>query len=133
MNIEALNDKQREVLPSMALAAGCFVMQHVSERERWCQLAEEAAELAQAALKVVRAMDESTNPTSISYAAAKADVMEELADVENVYTIVPVMRDTNAETKIISAIADTKMVRWAERLGWTYPIGEDDGKDTETN
>lgn len=44
------------------------------------QLAEEAAELAQAALKLRRALD-GTNPTPVSEAEAGAALIEELSDV----------------------------------------------------
>lgn len=46
------------------------------------QLAEEASELAQAALKLRRALDD-TNPTPKSVAECEANLMEELADVTN--------------------------------------------------
>ena len=49
------------------------------------QLAEEASELAQAALKLRRALD-GTNPTPKSVAECEANLMEELADTSNAVT-----------------------------------------------
>lgn len=46
------------------------------------QLAEEASELAQAALKLRRALD-GTNPTPKSVAECEANLTEEIADVTN--------------------------------------------------
>lgn len=46
------------------------------------QLAEEASELAQAALKLRRALD-GTNPTPKSVAECEANLMEEFADMSN--------------------------------------------------
>ena len=46
------------------------------------QLAEEASELAQAALKPRRALD-GTNPTPKSVAECEANLMEEFADINN--------------------------------------------------
>ena len=46
------------------------------------QLAEEASELAQAALKLRRALD-GTNPTPKSVAECEANLIEEIADISN--------------------------------------------------
>lgn len=46
------------------------------------QLAEEASELAQAALKLRRALD-GTNPTPKSVAECEANLIEEFADISN--------------------------------------------------
>lgn len=50
------------------------------EKEILAQLAEKAAELAQAALKLRRVID-GTNPTPVSEEEAKAAIIEELSDV----------------------------------------------------
>lgn len=49
------------------------------------QLAEEASELAQAALKLRRALD-GTNPTPKSVAECEANLLEEFADISNAAT-----------------------------------------------
>lgn len=48
--------------------------------ELLCQMAEEAAELSKAALKLRRAMD-GTNPTPMTVAEARKNLIEEIADV----------------------------------------------------
>ena len=52
------------------------------ETEILAQLAEEAAELAQAALKLRRVLD-GTNPTPVPEGAARDNLMEEYGDVLN--------------------------------------------------
>lgn len=52
------------------------------ETEILAQLAEEAAELAQAALKLRRVLD-GTNPTPVTEGAARNDLVEEYGDVLN--------------------------------------------------
>ena len=54
--------------------------EYCPEKEILAQLAEEAAELAQAALKLRRVID-GTNPTPVSEEEAKAAIIEELSDV----------------------------------------------------
>lgn len=54
----------------------------LSKTEILAQLAEEASELAQAALKLRRALD-GTNPTPKSVAECEANLMEEFADISN--------------------------------------------------
>ena len=57
-----------------------YITRSIGWEAMYTQLAEEAAELAQAALKVARIMH-GTNPTPISLIEAKDMVREELADV----------------------------------------------------
>ena len=53
---------------------------YLTEGELLCQLAEESAELAQAALKERRTLT-SDNPTPKTYTQAHADLLKEIADV----------------------------------------------------
>ena len=85
------------------------------------QLAEEASELAQAALKLRRALD-GTNPTPKSVAECEANLMEELADVTNA---IDALFDSWFGTNIKSEsefwdaeleIEDAKYKRWLFRL-----------------
>ena len=71
------------------------------------QLAEEAAELAQAALKLRRALD-GTNPTPVSKADAGAALIEELSDV----TLCCKLLDAQPNYRIIQ----NKLNRWRKRL-----------------
>ena len=56
------------------------VKDYLTQAELLCQLAEESAELAQAALKERRALEDD-NPTPVSYADARNNLIEEVADV----------------------------------------------------
>ena len=82
------------------------------EDELLCQLAEEAAELAQAALKLRRCIT-GTNPTPTPTMKAEANLIEELADVRLVAEVLD--RGTKVANQIDS-IAASKLGRWAKRL-----------------
>lgn len=56
------------------------VKDYLTQAELLCQLAEESAKLAQAALKERRTLT-SDNPTPVSYADARNNLIEEVADV----------------------------------------------------
>lgn len=85
------------------------------------QLAEEASELAQAALKLRRALD-GANPTPKSVAECEANLIEELADINNAvralcdawfgYDLDSECEFWNAEQEI----EDAKYKRWLSRL-----------------
>lgn len=77
-------------------------------------LAEEAAELAQAALKYRRVMTH-TNPTPVSAEEARGALLEEIADVELYLNILGFYKDKSD----LNALADftrAKLDRWVERL-----------------
>lgn len=85
------------------------------------QLAEEASELAQAALKLRRALD-GTNPTPKSVVECEANLIEEFADISNV---VDALCDAwfgdsfDSECEFWDAeleIEDAKYKRWLSRL-----------------
>lgn len=71
------------------------------------QLAEEAAELSQAALKLRRVIDK-TNPTPVGRAEAWANIREEISDVALCLTLLELDSDYTVMT--------AKLRRWAERL-----------------
>jgi NTP pyrophosphatase (non-canonical NTP hydrolase) len=79
--------------------------------ERLAQLAEEAAELSQAALKMRRAIDRK-NPTPVSVVDAYAGVKEEIADVLLCLRVAgfSIASDT------YQAAMDLKLKRWSSRL-----------------
>ena len=87
-----------------------YIRDHLSEEDILCQLAEEAAELAQAALKLRRAMT-GTNPTPIDVETAQNKLSEEIADVA---LVLNVMKDTDWDA--ILAFCARKLDRWVERL-----------------
>lgn len=88
---------------------------HIKNRlpgeERLAQLAEEAAELAQAALKLRRAIG-NTNPTPVSVSAARDNLIEEYADT---ILCIRAILDNN-EIALGNDIAAVKARRWADSL-----------------
>lgn len=90
-----------------------IVREKLEYSELLAQLAEEAAELAQAALKLRRALSK-TNPTPVSVGEAVDNVLDELADVA---VCVDALRFNGpTESRRIAGIAEVKMSRWATRL-----------------
>lgn len=85
------------------------------------QLAEEASELAQAALKLRRALD-GTNPTPKSVAECEANLMEEFSDISNAVTALCDAwfgDNLDSECEFWDAereIEDAKYKRWLSRL-----------------
>lgn len=71
------------------------------------QLAEEAAELSQAALKLKRVM-KGTNPTAVSLVDANKNLIEEYSDVCNAANVIGISVDHD--------ICKAKMQRWADRI-----------------
>lgn len=74
-------------------------------------LAEEAAELTQAALKLKRTMSHD-NPTEITATEASDRLHEEIADV-----IVCLNQLDGIDWKLIDGISGRKILRWEKRLG----------------
>lgn len=87
------------------------IKQHLPEEELLLQLAEECAELAQAALKLRRAVT-GINPTPITESEARASLLEEAADVSCVLGLLP----DAADNAVICDIIQRKKARWAGRL-----------------
>lgn len=85
------------------------------------QLAEKASKLAQAALKLRRALD-GTNPTPKSVAECEANLMEEFADISNAVTALCDAwfgDNLDSECEFWDAeleIEDAKYKRWLSRL-----------------
>ena len=89
------------------------VREYLDQDELLAQLAEEAAELAQAALELRRAYT-GINPTPVTRRAAYNALLEELADV---YACIHAMRLDDCETlSMVQRAAIEKMARWAARL-----------------
>lgn len=83
------------------------------DTEILAQLAEEAAELAQAALKMRRVLD-GTNPTPKTMGEAYENLMEEISDVE---TCLIVLGYNGQEVdKRKRQVRERKLPRWAGRL-----------------
>lgn len=84
---------------------------YLTEGELLCQLAEESAELAQAALKERRALEDD-NPTPVSYPDAHANLLEEVADV---YVSLGELLSL-ADWETVAHTRAKKENRWIQRL-----------------
>lgn len=89
------------------------VVKNTSRGDLFAMLAEECAELAQAALKARRAEGEGT-PTPMSREQAYDQLVEELADVNNCLRALGLTRDITRYR--VKSVADAKMDRWAVRI-----------------
>lgn len=91
---------------------------NISDRSKLEQLAEEAAELAQAALKLIRAVP-SDNPTPIEIETAWHNLLEEMADVQLCFDVLIEDRsegEQRAFREDIELVKRAKRLRWLERL-----------------
>ena len=86
-----------------------YIKENLTERELLEQLAEEAAELGQAALKLIRAKELSNNPTPMDIDTAAANLLEEFSDVSLAYYLFDGRNVINLNTK-------PKLERWAGRI-----------------
>lgn len=89
-----------------------YIQTNLTEREMLEQLAEEAAELGKAALKVIRAKELNNNPTPVDIDTAAANLLEEMKDVYLVFWLLygwtPI--------KELDIESNPKLRRWAERI-----------------
>lgn len=99
-----------------------FIKCKMGEAELLAQLAEEASELAQAALKLRRVID-GKNPTPVKYEDALENFLEEVADVDLILAILGLDESFLAELERMTA----KLTRWVDRLRAVQPSppGED--------
>lgn len=88
-----------------------FIAESIGKSEFLCQLAEECAELAQAALKLRRVIT-GVNPTPVTHEEAVAALIEEFADV----TLCAKLVGCNANDIEVRKIQDKKLTRWIKRL-----------------
>jgi len=87
------------------------IRENVPQAELLALLAEEAVELAHAALKLRRVYD-GTNPTPVKGAAAFANLKEEMADVGLIVSVL----DYDRHQPEIWRIQREKLKRWLQRL-----------------
>jgi len=90
-----------------------YVRHAVSQEDLLYQLAEESAELSQAALKLARKL-KGTNPTPKTLSECKTALIEEVADVELCMLLCGLLDGVNELREL--AIIRAKTDRWAERL-----------------
>lgn len=98
-----------------------FIQNKLTERELLEQLAEEASELSQAALKLIRAAGMNNNPTPISKEDALDNFIEEFYDVYNAWCLLGLKNKQilrGSEEYLTARLGCKKLERWAERLGY---------------
>ena len=88
-----------------------IIQAHLDDAELLTQLAEEAAELAKAALKLRRAIT-GKNPTPVSKAEALSALAEEIADVDICCLCLRFADDLTSDRQFY----ESKLNRWAGRL-----------------
>lgn len=90
-----------------------YVREELALRDKLEQVAEEASELSQAALKLIRALGMSENPTPVTNEQASSDFSEETRDLLCVLRLV-------FTDKVWECITDIdnypKYRRWARRI-----------------
>lgn len=89
------------------------ILDHLDQDELLCQLAEEASELAQAALKLRRAYNQ-INPTPKTAQQCYEELLEEIGDVSVCCTALGY--DSPLSRSRIAGIYGEKLQRWAKRL-----------------
>ena len=87
-----------------------FVREQLSPVDQFAQVAEEAVELAHAAMKMQRILT-GTNPTPVTEKEAMGKVMEEICDLYNALEVLKL--DVNMKYE---GIRKKKMARWVERI-----------------
>ena len=90
-----------------------YVIDCLPQNELLCQLAEEASELAKAALKLRRVYDK-TNPTPVPKEEAIKNLLEEVADVWLIVKTLGLDQTTFVEE--YQKTMARKTSRWANRL-----------------
>lgn len=90
-----------------------IVKENLDQCEVLAQLAEEAAELAHAALKLSRAY-KGVNPTPVKPCNAYAALLEEVADVQVCLSVLGL--DGGVPRMDISMIANRKLFGWAHSI-----------------
>ena len=91
-----------------------YVKSHLDERTKLEQLAEEANELSQAALKLIRAKGLSNNVTPIDEKEALENLREEIIDVLACIKVHDC--ELNGVSMVEAMENSPKWLRWAERL-----------------
>lgn len=91
-----------------------FILEKLDERTLLEQLAEEASELSQAALKLIRAKELSNNVTPRMEQEVTQNLVEEILDCNLVMSLL-----CRKDRKLVLSMPKiNKHKRWAERLGY---------------
>lgn len=106
-------DENGEIVPTSTLLL-CpeilFIREQLSTPDQFAQVAEEAVELAHAAMKMQRILT-GTNPTPVTEKEAMGKVMEEICDLYNALEVLKLDVSLKYE-----GIRKKKMARWVERI-----------------
>lgn len=93
-----------------------YIAETLSEEDILCQIAEEAAELAQAALKLRRVITQ-TNPTPVTVDEAKYNLLEEYGDVCGAFWVYAVKNKAEDDiSEVTSDNISAKYNRWAQQI-----------------
>lgn len=93
-----------------------YIVSKLSKEEILCQIAEEASELAQAALKLRRAITQ-TNPTPVSVDEAEKNLTEEHGDVSVAFAVYAVKSNwVDCQDVAAGESIRAKYSRWAQRI-----------------
>lgn len=106
-------DDDGEIAPTSTLEINpeiLFVREQLSAADQFAQVAEEAVELAHAAIKMQRILT-GTNPTPVTEKEAMGKVMEEICDLYNALEVLKLDVSLKYE-----GIRKKKMARWVERI-----------------
>lgn len=98
-----------------------FIIDEIGEAACLEQLAEEAAELAQAALKMARII-RGENPTPLTKENGLKALKEEIADVR---VCLRVLQENQFDFSDTTDLEATKFKRWIRRLQGIRTVGED--------
>lgn len=88
-----------------------YIQEQLPDEVLFAQLAEEATELAQAALKMFRILD-GRNPARVRLSEARANLLEEIADIINVLQMLSISPNASDYQETIRQ----KVERWAGHL-----------------
>lgn len=106
-------DEEDKIVPTSTLAL-CpeilYIREQLSPADQFGQVAEEAVELAHAAMKMQRIL-EGTSPTPVTEKEAMGKVMEEICDLYNALEVLKLDVSLKYE-----GIRKKKMARWVERI-----------------
>lgn len=93
-----------------------YIAANLSDEDILCQIAEEAAELSKAALKLRRVLT-GTNPTPVSMEEAEKNLIEEYGD-SVVASVAYFIKHDLIDRKYVDILekSNTKYSRWAQRI-----------------
>lgn len=93
-----------------------YITANLSDEDILCQIAEEAAELSKAALKLRRVLT-GTNPTPVSYEDAIYNLIEEYTDTVVAFMAYAKKSEIDTEVyELSNENIESKFYRWAKRI-----------------